>query len=100
VTARAVVALLNWERTQPTFPLWVSCLASPGVGTLKSRLPGINFHGKTGSLSNVSALSGYLTSKSGKSLTVSLIMNGYKCKDSQAHAVMDKFIEYISRDGY
>jgi D-alanyl-D-alanine carboxypeptidase/D-alanyl-D-alanine-endopeptidase (penicillin-binding protein 4) len=98
VTTRAVTQLLNWARTQSTFPLWLASLASPGVGTLSHRLRGLNFHGKTGSLSHVTALSGYLTTNSGKNLTISVILNNYNCSDSQARATIDKFLGYISRD--
>jgi D-alanyl-D-alanine carboxypeptidase/D-alanyl-D-alanine-endopeptidase (penicillin-binding protein 4) len=97
VTVRAIASVLNWERTQPTFPLWTSSLASPGVGTLASRLHGINFHGKTGSLSHVTALSGYLVTPDGKNLTVSVVVNNYNCSDSQAHATIDNFFGYIFR---
>jgi D-alanyl-D-alanine carboxypeptidase/D-alanyl-D-alanine-endopeptidase (penicillin-binding protein 4) len=97
VTTRAIVSLLSWAKSQATSSLWVSSLASPGVGTLISRLHGIDFHGKTGSLSHVTALSGYLTTAQSKKLVVSFILNDFNCSDSQAHRVIDKFIGYLSR---
>jgi D-alanyl-D-alanine carboxypeptidase/D-alanyl-D-alanine-endopeptidase (penicillin-binding protein 4) len=59
---------------------WRNALAVGGVdGTLRNRFKGTrvenNFHGKTGTLDQVSALSGYVTTASGEQLVVSILVN-------------------------
>jgi D-alanyl-D-alanine carboxypeptidase/D-alanyl-D-alanine-endopeptidase (penicillin-binding protein 4) len=97
VTARAIIKLLCWARSQPTGDLWVNCLAVPGKGTLGHRLAGISFAGKTGSSDMISALSGYLTSANGKRYCVSIVMNGFGCPASVARSVQDAIVEEVSR---
>lgn len=76
VTSRGLVDLLLWARRQPWFNRYLSCLPSAGDGTLKGRLQGSTVRAKTGTLSGVVALSGYLTEKpSGRQLTFSIIVN-------------------------
>lgn len=60
ITPRAVVALLEWSRGQPWFPVFRSALATPGEGTLDTwgRLPPL--HGKTGSARGTLGLAGFL----------------------------------------
>jgi D-alanyl-D-alanine carboxypeptidase/D-alanyl-D-alanine-endopeptidase (penicillin-binding protein 4) len=96
VTTRAIAKLLRWSLTQPTGPAWRSALAHGGSGTLANRLKGINFDGKTGSLDMVSSLSGYLTTKSGKQLVVSIILNEYACTASDAHNIQDQLISALA----
>lgn len=98
VTTRAIAKLLAWCDAQPTSSFWHGALAHSGTGTLSHRLKGINFEGKTGSLDMVSSLSGYVTTKSGKRLVVSLIMNQYSCSGSDVHAIQDQFIQALSED--
>ena len=56
-------------------------LPEAGVdGTLRKRLKGTlaegNVHGKTGTLRNVSALTGYVTTRDGELLAFAMLMNG------------------------
>jgi D-alanyl-D-alanine carboxypeptidase/D-alanyl-D-alanine-endopeptidase (penicillin-binding protein 4) len=98
-TTHAVAELLGWSARQPTFEPWRNALARPGVGTLIRRLKGVKFEGKTGSLSNVTALSGYLENMRGKRRIVSVIVNGYSCSSSEANAAIDKFVRFLSENG-
>lgn len=96
VTTRAIAKLMSWALNQPTGPAWRAALAHSGSGTLASRLKGITFDGKTGSLDMVSSLSGYLTTKSGKQLVVSIILNEYSCSAADAHNVQDQFLSTLA----
>ena len=96
VTTRAIAKLMSWALNQPTGPAWRAALAHSGSGTLVSRLKGITFDGKTGSLDMVSSLSGYLTTKSGKQLVVSIILNEYSCSAADAHNVQDQFLSALA----
>jgi serine-type D-Ala-D-Ala carboxypeptidase/endopeptidase (penicillin-binding protein 4) len=93
VTARGITQLLRWANVQPTAPLWRASLARPGVGTLANRLQGVEFYGKTGTLSMVSALSGYVKHKSGEDLVLSLVMNNYPGTAAEIRAIQDAFVK-------
>jgi D-alanyl-D-alanine carboxypeptidase len=72
--------LLLFLSTRPHFELFLNTLAVSGTdGTLKHRLSsdpvrGV-IHAKTGTLSGVSSLSGYMTTKSGRNLVFSIFAN-------------------------
>ena len=82
VTPAALVALYSYMGKQsPYSTAWLNSLAISGVdGTLKGRLRGAktngNVRGKTGTIDQVSALSGYVTTSAGERLVFSIIVNG------------------------
>ncbi|HZH99388.1 MAG TPA: D-alanyl-D-alanine carboxypeptidase, partial [Fimbriimonadaceae bacterium] len=95
VTARAYAQLLRWGRSQPGWEIWPELMASPGKGTLNNRLQGSSFKGKTGTLDLVSSLSGYITSKDGQPVVLSIILNHYLGSAADARAVADEFVRKI-----
>jgi len=98
VTVRAIAKILCWENAQPTSAFWHGALAHPGTGTLSNRLKGLTFQGKTGSLDMVAALSGYLTTKSGKTVVVSVIANEFGCPPADVRAIADEFVNAVAED--
>jgi D-alanyl-D-alanine carboxypeptidase/D-alanyl-D-alanine-endopeptidase (penicillin-binding protein 4) len=95
VTSRAITQLLVWGSRQPTGAAWKAAMASPDKGTINGRLRGVDFHGKTGSLNMVSSLSGYLRTKAGQDLVVSLVFNQFTVPNSEAHQVQDAFVRVL-----
>lgn len=95
-TTRTIAKLLKWSYEQPTKDVWLASLASPASGTLSSRLSGIDFKGKTGTLDMVSALSGYVKCRDGETRIVSVILNHYGCSERQARDTIDEFIRNVS----
>ena len=73
-------------------------MAKPTEGTLSTRLIPLkdNLKAKTGTLSGISAISGYLTSKSGQKYAFSIMINDPKTSDSQKK----NFENYLIRDMY
>ena len=73
-------------------------LATPGEGTLTHRMLQIknNLRAKTGTLSDVSSIAGYLTSKSGKNYAFCIITNDIKLSESDKKMLED----YIIREAY
>lgn len=79
--------LLRSVRDQPWFETWYDALPIAGEsqrmvgGSLQFRMSDTaaagNVHAKTGSLTGVSALSGYVTDTAGKKLVFSMISNNY-----------------------
>ncbi len=95
-TARSYARLLTWMRSSPHFELWKSSMAAPGVGTLRTRLQNVAFVGKTGSLDMVAALSGYVTTKAGDELAVSLIVNHFSCTQAEVREILDRFVRELA----
>ncbi|RYG33302.1 hypothetical protein EON81_18475 [bacterium] len=93
VTARALTRILGWANGQPTVEAWKGAMATPGRGTLAARLSGIGFAGKTGSLDMVAALSGYLRTRSGREVQISVVLNHFTCPAADARAVIDAFVK-------
>ena len=82
ITPAAVVQLYTYMAKQSRYvQVWRDSLSIGGVdGTLRNRFKGTaasgNMRGKTGTLDQVSALSGYVKTASGEELIVSIIVNG------------------------
>lgn len=101
VTARAVGQLLLGLHQQTDWKALYDSLPIAGVdGTLRSRLKGTraagNVHAKTGTLTGVRALSGYLTGAKGDLYAFSLLMNNYPGTARQAGDVQDRFVVYLA----
>ncbi len=77
---------------------FVNSLPTAGEGTLKNRMLYFkdNIHTKTGTLSDVSSIAGYLTSRSGKTYAFDIMINDPKTKLSDKKSLE----EYILRDIY
>ncbi|MCL7926392.1 MAG: D-alanyl-D-alanine carboxypeptidase/D-alanyl-D-alanine-endopeptidase [marine benthic group bacterium] len=101
VTPNAMVRLLRAMWRHPEFPIFESAMPVAGVdGTLRRRLLGTpgesNVRAKTGSLSSVRALSGYLRDGAGETLIFSLILNGYDAPGDVAVALEDLLVEQLA----
>ncbi len=101
VTARSVSQLLLGMHEKKNWPLYYASLPIAGVdGTLKGRMVGTpaqnNVHAKTGTLSQVRALSGYVTGRSGQLYVFSLLMNNFPGTARSAGNVQDQFAEYLA----
>lgn len=87
VRAQDVTDLLIASRDEPWFDTWYDALPIAGNpdrftgGTLRSRMRNTpaanNLHGKTGSLTGVTALSGYVSNADGRELVFAMISNNY-----------------------
>jgi len=83
VTPTQITALLRSVRSRPWFATWYGALPIAGNpdriagGTLRTRMVNTaaanNVRAKTGSLTSVSALSGYVTNKAGEQLVFSIL---------------------------
>jgi len=82
VTPSTLVHLYRYMALQsPQSDAWMKSLTIGGVdGTLRNRFKGTsamdNARGKTGTINQVSALSGYVTSASGETFVFSILVNG------------------------
>ncbi|OYU14290.1 MAG: D-alanyl-D-alanine carboxypeptidase/D-alanyl-D-alanine-endopeptidase [Alphaproteobacteria bacterium PA4] len=102
ITPRAATRLLVWAAGQPWGAAWRDTLSVAGVdGTLRNRFKGTLLQGKlfakTGSLNATRALSGYLVTRSGRTLAFSMLANDMpEGSDARATAVVDKALVAIA----
>jgi len=83
ITANATVQLLTFMSKHRYFAQFRDALPIAGVdGTLRTRMAGTpaegNLRAKTGSLSSVASLSGYVTTAAGEHLVFSMMLNNYR----------------------
>jgi D-alanyl-D-alanine carboxypeptidase/D-alanyl-D-alanine-endopeptidase (penicillin-binding protein 4) len=97
ITPAAVVRLYTYMGRQSRFSeAWRSSLTIGGVdGTLRNRFKGTrasgNVKGKTGTIDQVSALSGYVRTAAGEELVFSMVVNGVNETQTRT-AVMDEIV--------
>ena len=94
VTPAAVVALLRHMYESRYREQWIALLPVGGEdGTLSGRFAGTaagRVHAKTGSLSHVSALSGYIQRANGKWVVFSILVNNYNGSTADVRGVIDR----------
>jgi serine-type D-Ala-D-Ala carboxypeptidase/endopeptidase (penicillin-binding protein 4) len=101
VTPRNLVRLLTYMHTCEQFPIFFESLPIAGVdGTLRNRMKNTsaanNCRAKTGTLSFVSSLSGYVTTKDGEPLVFSILMNNHLAPGDVARAAQDKIVTLLA----
>jgi len=97
-----VTRLLVALRTRAEFPAFFSSLSVAGRdGTLAGRMRNGaargNCRAKTGTLTGVTALSGYCTARSGDVYTFSILMNGINA--THGRAIQDRMVQLIAGVG-
>jgi D-alanyl-D-alanine carboxypeptidase/D-alanyl-D-alanine-endopeptidase (penicillin-binding protein 4) len=93
ITPRFQTSLLMFLSTRPYFEMFFNTLAVSGTdGTLRNRLSSSRgvIHAKTGTLGNVAALSGYMTTKSGRNLIFSIFANNVRASFSRVRQTIDE----------
>lgn len=98
VTPSAVVKLLRFMYNSPARDQWVSLLPVGGQdGTLSSRFTenAGRVHAKTGSLSHVSALSGYVQRSNGRWVAFAILVNNYNGRTAEVRGIMDRICNLI-----
>jgi serine-type D-Ala-D-Ala carboxypeptidase/endopeptidase (penicillin-binding protein 4) len=101
VTPRSYAMMLKTMHTHPYAKVFKDSLPIPGEeGTLRNRTIGPNARktarAKTGSLSNMSSLSGYVETKTGEPLLFVIFMNNHQCPAAAARGIQDKIVEYLA----
>lgn len=98
LTADFITNVLAKESKKDNFNCIKSHIAAPGEGTLKDRMLYFkdNLRAKTGTLTNVSAIAGYLKVKSGKTYAFCIMINDPKSKSADKKA----FEEYVLRQAF
>ena len=108
LSADHIADLLTAVRAEPWFQAWYDALPVAGNpdrftgGTLRSRMRNTpaadNLHGKTGSLTSVTALSGYVTNADGRELVFSMVSNNYLSSPRSAEDALGVTLASWSED--
>jgi D-alanyl-D-alanine carboxypeptidase/D-alanyl-D-alanine-endopeptidase (penicillin-binding protein 4) len=89
-----VKVLTNMQAAFPQERLW-TIFPTGGKGTLKGYYPEHFIHAKTGTLNGVVALSGYLTTKKGKQLVFSVLVNNHHDNSSNVRRAVEKLLTRV-----
>lgn len=101
VAPRAYTRLLTYAAKQQWGQAWRDTLPIAGVdGTLGGRFKNSPLKGKlwakTGTLNETNALSGYLTTATGKTLAFSIMVNGHRPESNAEMQAIDRIAEAIA----
>jgi len=90
-------AILNKMKEDFAWDRITNILASGGSGTLGNYYKNSSgkIYAKTGSLSNNVALSGYLITKAGNTLTFSVLVSNYTGNGSNIRRSVERFLNYV-----
>ena len=100
VTPHAIATLLGFMASTPLRETWLNMLPIGGVdGSLRLRFRTLKLHGdihaKTGSLTHVSALSGYARREDDSLVVFSILVNNYGVSTSAVREIIDKIAAAI-----
>lgn len=100
IAPRALTRLLTHLHDDTLFDVYRDALAAPGEedSTLDDRLLDLEgrIFAKTGTISNVNALSGYLVTDSGRTLVFSILTNGSGLPSNVVRQAMDDVVRALS----
>ena len=97
-TPRAFCELLRKMQQHKEGETYVKSLAVAGKnGTLEGRMNSITGHviGKTGTINNVSCLSGYLINDENKTMVFSMLVNNFTCATSSIKSTQDRLCQLL-----
>jgi PBP4 family serine-type D-alanyl-D-alanine carboxypeptidase len=100
VSAHALTQVLRTMHAHPLGEVYKSTLSISGIdGTLQGRLGGADYagrmHGKTGSMTHVSTIAGYVTTRSGETLAVAILCNNFRTSLTHIRRVQDRILEQV-----
>ncbi|MBT3947773.1 MAG: D-alanyl-D-alanine carboxypeptidase/D-alanyl-D-alanine-endopeptidase [Candidatus Marinimicrobia bacterium] len=98
-SANHFIQLLSWAYQSPSVRgKFINTLPIGGLnGTITDRTLPSSVRAKTGSLSGVSALSGYVFTQSGESIAFSILMNGFTGSTKPFRQLQDQIVQYLER---
>jgi D-alanyl-D-alanine carboxypeptidase/D-alanyl-D-alanine-endopeptidase (penicillin-binding protein 4) len=100
ISPRALVRILDDGLARPWGAEWIEAMAKPGeTGTLRNRLTELNgrVYAKTGSISHVNSLSGFLTREDGELLLFAILTNTGNLPAQDVRDAIDALVREIAR---
>ncbi len=101
VSPAQIVKILTEMRFGRYWSLWYDIQPIAGIdGTLRNRMKNSkarnNVHAKTGTISNVRALSGYVTTAEGEEIVFSFLVNGHLLSSRDTERITDTVLDLIA----
>lgn len=101
ISPEQIVKILTGMNNSQYSSIWKDLFPIAGVdGTLKNRMKGTsaagNVKAKTGTISNVRALSGYVTTMDGEELVFSFLVNGHLRSARETEKITDSVLELLA----
>ena len=101
ISPNQIVKILKGMKNSEYWSVWKELFPIAGVdGTLSKRMKGTkaekNVFAKTGTISNVRGLSGYLTTANGEEIVFSFLINGHLRNSSENEAITDSVLSIIA----
>lgn len=101
ISPHQIVKILKGMRDSEYWETWKALFPIAGVdGTLKNRMKGTKAEGnviaKTGTISNVRGLSGYLTTADGEEIVFSFLINGHLLTSKDTELITDSVLSIIA----
>jgi D-alanyl-D-alanine carboxypeptidase/D-alanyl-D-alanine-endopeptidase (penicillin-binding protein 4) len=101
VTPRAIAGVLRHMARRPDAADYRAALAEPGEddSTLEERLLGLEgrVFAKTGTISNVNSLSGYLVRDDGQEVVFAILSNGAGLDEGTMQSTLDEIVRILAR---
>ena len=100
-SADALVRVLRFMHGDPNFQQFFNALPIAGVdGTLSERMKGTkaenNVHAKTGTMTNISAISGYMKTADGEMLAFSILVNNFIGPKQPVESMQNNALEILA----
>jgi D-alanyl-D-alanine carboxypeptidase/D-alanyl-D-alanine-endopeptidase (penicillin-binding protein 4) len=103
LTPRAIVELLEHSQAAPWGHVFRQALPAPGMdeSTLENRLPGFEerLRAKTGTITHVNSLAGFLTTDDRREVTFSIMTNASGTPSAAIRRGIDRIVEAIAKHG-
>jgi len=101
ISPNQIVKIMEGMTKHKYWEVWRDALPIAGIdGTLRNRMKGTSAEGnvraKTGTISNVRGLSGYITTADGEQLVFSFLVNGHLLSSKDTEDVTDSVLEMIA----
>ena len=101
ISPKQIISILKGMKESSKWEVWYDLFPIAGLdGTLKWRMKDTkaenNVRAKTGTISNVRGLSGYLKTAEGEDIVFSFLVNGHLRTSRETELITDKVLELIS----
>jgi len=103
ITARQLVFVLEHMQKSPYFSVFYNSLPLAGVsGTLRKMFKNTsaegNLRAKTGTMSRIKSLAGYVETRNHKTLAFAIILNNFNCSQQDVKSKLEILIQQITND--